>query len=103
MGQITDIPGCQFHGPKWPDLSIGIVGTDGHTYPLYLRDFSSDLPFGGEWKMFCPSLPAGLPVTLIIATNPRREIPKQFHVIGSYQEESGNVVRFDSLVKVAGE
>jgi hypothetical protein len=101
MGQISDIPGCQFHGLKWPDINVGIVGTDGHTYPFSPQDYIGDLPMGGEWSMFCSSLPRGLPITLLIATNPGREIPKRLKVIGSYQEESGTVFKFDKLVGVA--
>lgn len=103
MGEITDIPGCQFYGPKWPDLGLELHGVDDHWYPLHMEDDLGNAPYSSWWKMYCPALPAGLPITLIIATNPGREIPKRLRAIGSCQQEPGSVIKFDKLVEVVGQ
>lgn len=104
MGQASDIAGCEFHGPRWPEMSLDLHGANGKNYRLPMPD--SELSFGAEWKGYCPTLPAGLPLKLVVAVSNEKQKwkePEKFRLYGSYEvvSDSGSrVIAFNRVVNV---
>ena len=118
MGQASDIGGVEFHGPESPEAGLRLLGDDGKVYDTFFRDFlpkgETFPPFGDHWGMFCPRLPTGISLRLVVAainiddkvtrdTFKGYEAPKHLRLIGSYdspEKESGKRVKFEQLLDI---
>ena len=100
MGQLSDIPGVQFNGPKAPDM---IVQTD-HTN-ISSRDTwamsSSPFPWGYSWNVFCPRLPREGELRLVVAAIHKQDFapPKNLRVVGSFEVVSSEGIKVVSVDK----
>jgi hypothetical protein len=103
MAQLSKIDGCEVHGPAWPDMETGILGTDGRTYRVSPRDFG-EAAFGNRWQIFCARIPTGVQLELVIAAVNRNDplAPRKLMILGSYDVAShAETVKIARVVNVA--
>jgi hypothetical protein len=108
MGQLSHISGVEFHHPDSPDMHIRLMGDDGLPYDLSTRDMfdlSGGIPWSDYWKMFCPRLPSGTQLRILIAAVNTKDktAPKKLRAVGGYEvvsDDRNKVVRFDKILDV---
>jgi hypothetical protein len=102
MGQVSDISGVQFHAPEWPHMGLVLQGENGGPwYSAEPSDFGQ-LSFGNHWKMFCPTVPTGVPLRLAIASsnNEAKMVPKKLKVLGTYEVKTNEIDRVAAFEKI---
>jgi hypothetical protein len=108
IGQLSDIPGVEFHPADVPDATATFKGVDGQKLRVSLRDMMAMVggtSFAPYYKLFCPTLPSGIQMRLTVAGSDHtgEAAPKKLQVFGTYEIKSAasdNIVKVNTILDV---